>query len=490
MSSTLMYTGVTPNYVRQVSNMDYARLMSYMPKWSAANFVETSNFSKVFSPIGRLLTGAYFNIETCIANNVVNYMPTEIATKVYSAVNIGYTSPYTTIAHGDIYGIGEAITTELADAPISGLIFDDGFFFEDKYSQAFAATEDVAKVFINSNILYITISDAYDTIEYPAKIIISGITEFGTYIDELIYVSGPYTYATKASFKMLSRIESDYNVVVANFIDLSSTHAYTISGVNKKIFTNTGEIFEPIIDYDNNKLFINVFDGNSIVDEYVFNTMQMDYLFVSGSQDVIGYKESKLYCGKLHIPIEEQLNVNSSYNNNDFVYSNKQSSYIGDEVKFTIHLENIREVFQDAYIQVIIENDGNKTFLNQAISGTLNDNTWVNQVALGDSIVFSIPISNNSPITVKLYINGFDQYLAAGCIVNQIHYREFATPGIFEGINQLVIRNNKLCIMMSQNTDTCSAFNGIPVYHEVDIIRDGYTLDANNIYTQFDFGLV
>lgn len=147
-------------------------------------------------------------------------------------------------------------------------------------------------------------------------------------------------------------------------------------------------------------------------------------------------------------------------------------------------------MFQDAYIQVIIENDGNKTFLDQAISGTLNDNTWINQAIFGDSIVFSIPISNNSPIIVKLYINGFDQYLAAGCIVNQIHYREFAIPGVFEGSDQLIIKNNKLCIMMSQNTDTCSAFYGIPVYHEVDIIRDGYTLDANNIYTQFDFGLV
>ena len=86
MSNPILYTSVTANYTRQISNMDYSRLMAYMPKWSAANFVETSNFTKIFAPIGKTLTGMYFNMEESIANNVVEYLPTECLSSSYVSI--------------------------------------------------------------------------------------------------------------------------------------------------------------------------------------------------------------------------------------------------------------------------------------------------------------------------------------------------------------------------------------------------------------------
>ena len=489
MSNTILYTGVTANYERQLSNMDYSRLMAYMPKWSAANFVETSNFTKIFAPIGKTLTGIYFNMEDHIANSVVEYLPTECISAIYMAVNHGYGTTYNTLEHGTIHQVGEAVTSKLSDSPISGIILDDLFFFNEKYNSVFSGTSSISQLFINSNVLYIQVTDSIDVSDYPIRVIISGITEHGLHIDEEIEVLGPYTYSTKGAYKMLNRIESDYTIQISNFIDLSATHSYIVPDINKKIFTKSGILFEPIIDYDANKLFINYFNGNSVVDEYIFNTESFDYLFVSASEDVIGLKGTELYCGKLHIPVELQLNVNSSYNNNNFVYLDKTSTYIGDTVVVTIDLGNIREIFGNEYVQVLIESAGQRTFLNQDIDGTLDDNTWINQSILGDKIIFSIPISNSNPVVFKLYVNGFDQYFAAGVHVNQIHYRRFSLSGITLGSNQLIIRNNKLCIFSHYNTSDCAQFDGVQLYSELSFIRDGYTVDNNNIYTQFDFGL-
>jgi hypothetical protein len=489
MSNTILFTGVTANYNRQVSNMDYSRLMAYMPKWSAANFVETSNFTKVYSPVGRTLTGMYFNMEDYVANSVIEYLPTECISEVYTAVNHDYETTYNTLAHGTIHRLGEAITSKLSDSPISGIVLGDSFLFNEKYSSVFTKTSFANKLFINSNILYIQVTDSLDVSDYPIRVIISGITEYGVHIDEEIEITGPYTYSTKGAYKMLNRIESDYAIHISNFIDLASTHSYIVSDINKKIFTKSGILFEPIIDYSANKLFINYFNGNSVVDEYIFDTEELDYLFVSASEDVIGFKNGELYCGKLHIPVELQLNANSSYNNNDFIYLNKTSTYIGDEVVVTVNLENIREIFGNEQIQVVVESDGQKTFLNQLVHGTLDDNTWINQSVLNDKILFSIPINNADPVVFKLYVNGFDQYFSAGICVNKIHYKRFIISGITEGVNQLLIRNNKLCIFVQNNNSNCQQFDGLALYKEISFIRDGYTMDDNNIYTQFDFGL-
>lgn len=489
MSNPILYTGVTANYTRQISNMDYSRLMAYMPKWSAANFVETSNFTKIFAPIGKTLTGMYFNMEESIANNVVEYLPTECLSSLYVAVDHDYETTYNTLAHGAIHRLGEAITSQLSDAPISGIVLGDGFFFNEKYTETFTGTLAINQLFLNSNILYLQVTDSLDVSDYPIRIIVSGITEYGIHIDEEVEILGPHTYATKAAYKVINRIESEYTVQISNFIDLATTHSYVVLDVNKKIFTRSGALFEPIIDYDANKLFINHFNGNAIVDEYIFDTEEMDYLFVSASEDVIGFKSGELYCGKLHIPVELQLDVNSSYNNNDFIYLDKTNTYIGDTVVATIDLTNIREIFGNEYIQVIVESNGQKVFISQNINGTFDDNTWINQATLGDKIVFSTPITDTNPIVMKLYINGFDQYLAAGVYVSQIHYRKFAIDGIESGTNQLLIRNNKLCILTEHNTSDCDQFDGLPIYNEISLIRDGYTIDNNNIYTQFDFGL-
>ncbi len=489
MSNTVLYTGVTANYERQLSNMDYSRLMAYMPKWSAANFVETSNFAKIYAPVAQTLTGIYFNMEDYIANSVVEYLPTECISAIYTAVNRDYGTTYSTLAHGAIYQVGEAITSKLSDSPISGIVLDDLFFFNEKYSSVFTGTSSIGQLFINSNVIYIQVTDSIDVSDYPIRVIISGITEHGLHIDEEIEVTGPYTYSTKGAYKMLSRIESGYTIHISNFIDLSSRHSYIVADVNKKIFTKRGALFEPIIDYDATKLFINNFNGNSIVDEYIFDTEELDYLFVSASEDVIGFKDDELYCGKLHIPVELQLNVNSSYNNNDFIYLDKTSTYIGDEVVVTIDLGNIREIFGNEYIQVVIESDEQRVFLSQVMSGTFDDNTWINQSVLSDKIVFSTPIPNTNPIVFKLYVSGFDQYFAAGICVNKIHYRKFAISGISNGDNQLIIRNNKLCIFIQDSNSNCTQFDNLPLYKEISFIRDGYTVDNNNIYTQFDFGL-
>lgn len=489
MSNTVLYSSVTANYQRQISNMDYSRLMAYMPKWSASNFVETSNFAKVYTPAGQTLTGIYFNMEDYIANSVVEYLPTECISAIYTTVNRDYGTTYSTLAHGTIYQVGEAITSKLSDSPISGIVLEDPFFFNEKYSSVFSGTSQIAQLFINSNVLYIQVTDSIDVSDYPIRIIISGITEHGSHIDEEIDVTGPYTYSTKGAYKMLNRIESDYTIHISNFIDLSLRHSYIVADVNKKIFTKSGSLFEPIIDYDTNKLFINNFNGNSVVDEYIFDTEELDYLFVSASEDVIGLKDGELYCGKLHIPVELQLNVNSSYNNNDFIYLDKTSTYIGDSAVVTIDLGNIREIFADEYIQVLIETNGQRTFLNQLINGTLDDNTWINQAILNDKIIFSISVSDANPIILKLYINGFDQYFAAGISVNKIHYRKFIVSEIFDGDNQLLIRNNKLCVFTEINSANCQQFDELQLYREISLIRDGYTVDNNNIYTQFDFGL-
>lgn len=490
MSNTILYTGVTANYERQLSNMDYSRLMAYMPKWSAANFVETSNFTKIFAPIGKTLTGIYFNMEDHIANSVVEYLPTECISAIYMAVNHGYGTTYNTLEHGTIHQVGEAVTSKLSDSPISGIILDDLFFFNEKYNSVFSGTSSISQLFINSNVLYIQVTDSIDVSDYPIRVIISGITEHGLHIDEEVEVTGPYIYSTKGAYKMLNRIESNYTIRVSNFIDLSSRHSYIVADINKKMFTRGGVLFEPIIDYDATKLFINNFNGNSIVDEYIFDTEELDYIFVSASEDVIGFKNGELYCGKLHIPVELQLDVNSSHNNNDFIYLDKTSTYIGDNVVVTVDLGNVREIFGNEYIQVVIESNGQRVFLSQLMNGTFDDNTWINQSILSDKIMFSTPIPNTNPIVFKLYVSGFDQYFSAGICVNKIHYRKFAISGISNGDNQLIIRNNKLCIFAQDSDSNCLQFDNLPLYREISFIRDGYTVDNNNIYTQFDFGLV
>lgn len=460
-----------------------------MPRWSSAHSVETSNFAKVFSPVSTALMGIYFNIEDAILNNVVNYIPSECDTTIYTMIN-KYDDEIITGSFGTIYKLGEANTSQLSDAPISGIILNDEFIFDNYFQYIHTDyTSVVSQLFINSNVLYIKHNDTFSELEYPITVKLSGITEYNIYITEEISINGPYVYATDASFKLLHKVECKYSLAISNHIDLSEDHNYAIPNVNKKIFTRAGELFDPIIEYADTSLVLNYFNGDSIVDEYLFQTIELDYLFLSAVNDVIGYANNQLYAGKLHIPVELNLNVNSSYNNNQFIYADQTTSIVGDNIRFVVNLENIREIFGDEYIQIVIEHDGDKTFIKQDITGSSDDNTWINQIALGNQIAFSLSVADEKPIVVKVYINNYDEYMCAGTYVAQVHYRIFPIE-VSGSEKQLIIYNNKLCILTNTSTSECPIFDNKPLYRSVNFIRDAFTVDSNNIYTQFDFGLL
>lgn len=485
--------GFTPGYTRQESNLDAHKLLSYFPKWSLSYKSYISNASKIFNPINDGIENLYFDNEAILYNNIAIAPDFETPSSCYRSLYVDNKSSYTTNL-GTIVNVGAAKVGSLMNAPISKVYKGDDIygleFYVAEYDPAIYPAIRPFKIFNFDYVLYIKHVDEFANIDYPFLVDIFGHNVDGEYITERIEIAGPYVYASHNKFKVIMRIESKYKIQISSYLNLGEDHSYTNYARPKRTCGIAGRLFEPIFNIEESSISVNGFTDSSIVDVFRFNSVPMSYMYVSNYMDVIGYRENKLYVGKLHLPIEMNMDINSSYNNNQFVYVDTETSIIGESVQFVINIANIQEIFGDNYIQILVERGDDKTYITDEVYGVSDSNTWINQSVKKSNIVFNVPLEDYRPIIVKLYIAHLEEYFCAGTILPLIHYKIFNTNNLTDMIENhvpLAIVNNKLYLLDREVTGVCLPIDHYPVYKELSIVRDGFTYDDNYIYTLNDF---
>lgn len=485
--------GYSAGYQRQEANLDVHKLLSYFPKWSLSNKSYLSNAAKIFSPVNDGIENIYFDSEAIVYNNIAIAPDFETPSSCYRSVYTDLKQSHTTTV-ANIVNTGSVKISSLMNAPITKVLASEDVngleVYEFEYDPNEYGVARPLKVLNLDCVLYIKQAQDFTETEYPFIVEVSGHTVAGDYITESITIASPHVYATHNRFKIITAINSTYRLTVSNRLNLSDSHSYTNYGRVKRAASISGGLFEPIIDKTENSLSVNGFTDSSVIDIFRFNSVDMSHLYVSNYMDVIGYANSKLYVGKLHLPVELNLNINSSYNNNQFVYVDSETSIIGESVQFTINLDNIKEIFGDNYIQILVERGSDKTYITDEVYGVADSNTWINQSVKKSSIVFTVPLEDNTPILVRLYVAHLEEYFCAGTILPQVHYKIFNTndlTGIDEDYEPLLLLNNKLMLLDRVETGVCSPVDYYPVYKELSIIRDGFTYDDVYIYTLTDF---
>jgi hypothetical protein len=448
-----------------ISNMDSFRVSSYMPKWSGAYQNIASNYNKIMNPAGQFISNCLFEMQNIIAANIMPMPTFDIIDAVYVKRYILNQDMLNT-EFGWITNIGANKVASLLNYPFTFAIKNNARPY--KFTTVFMASAEYENILLKKpSILYIKplsiISDAI-------KITITGLSKDGELISEDIELRRNNAVATMYQYRAILDISSMIDLFVSTYVDCTNTtYVEHFNFDIVKMADKNGSFFNPLFELENNILSIVKQTGGTTSDQHNFITPDISHYFVTPNMDIIYISEGKLCASKMHLPVESNININSSYNNNDMVYIDDIDG-LSANVRCTINIQNIKKVCRNKNIQISVSDGQSTTYITDTVAESTDSNTWINIDNRNSNISFSIPTASES-IVVKVYIWEYMTYFCAGYTKKSIDKIELCDA------DSMCIHNNKLYIQ-----DDLDDYLVTP-------IRGCFTYDDEYIYTQHDFDI-
>ena len=450
---------------REMSNLDSTRMMTYLPKWASGYRNVLSNYAKLTMPISNTISNIREEVNNiCVANiNTESFF--EYPSEIYRSIIVG--DPIYAKLDNEIYeNIGQLKFACITNYPFGKVKSIDK-------SQCVMISKDIEsavnnRLFIGSDsIIYITPKENTTS---QKTIQIFGCNSNGDEIHEDIVINNSNTVATKFKYSFIVNIESEINLNVSTYIDCENVFSFTSELLpTKRIVNEDGIYFDPIIKRDNGYIeFVNQ-NGYMLNTVRRFNIGNYDKIFITNLLDVITLKDKKLYCCKPSLFIDPNIEINSSFNNNDIIDVDNTNPVIGEIVNFTINISKALEIFDSTKIQIQISNGSSTGYVSSNIAYTDSD-SWIDLSNRKSNISFGMPIENNNSIIVRVYAYGFSSYLCAGVQVNSLNPIQ-----IYDGIDDIFIYNNKLFGIIDG------------VNYKINLSRSCFVTNGSYMYTDIDF---
>ncbi|RLA68392.1 MAG: hypothetical protein DRQ78_00780 [Epsilonproteobacteria bacterium] len=453
------------------SNMDIHRFLSYFPKWSSSHVNFFSNSSKFLSPQLEPISFMMDGVDSFMANNntVMENVSFGYRTERIKLLTID-TPKYIRTEHGYCVNLGTVSTASL-DGIVINAIEKVPAQKIDKVSYTIFAGEQEIRL-ITASTLYLKHDIESNTKPDTEYVLINGIDKYGNFITEKVLLNVFVPVETINEFLVVKRITGNSSaVIMSNYIESDITYLDKTL-IDKRITDDNGIYFTPQFEVYDTTLLIKNSNKFSKPEEWKFKLpFEPDTVLVTNLLDVLMLKDNRLYSSKLMLDYYELSPPSSSVNNNSFIFVEDENAEVGTSSSITINTELLRSESLATNIQISIENNNIKQYLNKSGALTTEPNTWIPMNSTGNRIVVTINIDNTEPYIMELTDNTRSESYHAMIYQNKI------TPILIdEDVNSIFFHNKDLHI---ENIASLS-YTAKP-------IRLGFITDDRYSYIQHEF---
>lgn len=395
---------------RKQDNLELYRWLSYAPKWSFANKSFLSNYSKLTSGIYNYVKNIEAKPIYCAAYNYVNsqdtfdfnpYIFKKPIVKVPKEVitNMGV---FEYIGQNNVQSINSYPITNMYLEEVKPLVFEYEYDTDQEFSR-FKLSKNVS--------LYITLTDNIE-----ADVTIVGLDADGKLIKDSIHILPRISHKTVMKYSAVIGIYSSVSLVIST---MSKSDSYVSGYIDYKRITDmSGDYFEPFFSVDiedPNVLCVKKLDERDV---YKFRLeREIDKFVVTENLDILYISNNILYSAKPYFDVAANLNINSTYNNNDICSVAYDDVTDGDNINFIINTSAISGITK--LFTVKIENGASTQYLsgNQLL---VADKTSISTNGIRSKVQFSIQKLNKDPYIVSIQCEGIREVFQCGVIDNNI----------------------------------------------------------------------
>lgn len=457
------------------NNLDIHRFLSNFPVWSSAHKNYFSNSSKMISPIleGVSLSLDYF--DSVVENNntldQIHFGYKEYDHYIYSS----RIPKILRTEHGFGYYIGEDGQISLESVPISKFETKDSYPYSLKEYVYDGTSHPSNLVFDFENNIFIQSDEA--SIINPVLFVVYGLNKKGeTVSEEIALLSRVATESLNKYLVIYSIMTEARSFKVSNHLDCVSELSYTLNiGLAKRISSPlSGDYFEPRFEVDGTSLRILNASKNSIAEEFTFHLENVpEKIFISNLLDVVYLYNDTLYSGKLMLDYYSIDSVNSTTNNNPFVFIDDENTPVGGSFITTVDIGKLSSELGSSNLSISLKNEDDTLYLQQDGTFSALQNDWIPTTNLRNKVTFSTLVQNTSPYIIELKIdNRPDEFIA-------INYQNVINEKVvLENTSKLFFYNKDLWTKLT--TGECP--------HKIlDPIRLGYTSSPGKLNFFNDF---